>query len=144
MEHSQFELESGEPDNRDRSLVIDEHLEEYNDYVWVKGHSKGKLRFPERLRRKHIYSKYHKACYKFRTGDTQDWAEVHICTVRRYVNGKIFMYDNQTDKPKQLFSSSTSFKKHFKLENMNGLIELKHEYVQHVFWYGLISHQNKQ
>ena len=61
LEHSQFELHSGGPDNRDRSLVIDEHLEEYNDYVWVKGYSKGKPRFPE-------------------------------------------MYDNQTDKPKQLFS----------------------------------------
>ena len=104
LEHSQFELHSGGPDNRDRSLVIDEHLEEYNDYVYVKGHSKGKPRLPERLRRTHIYSKYYKPCYKFRTGETQDWAEVHICTVRRYVNGKIFMYDNQTDKPKQLFS----------------------------------------
>ncbi len=104
LEQSQFELQSGEPDNRDRQLVIDEHLEEYNDKVWVKGDSKEKPLFPERLRRKHIYSRHQKPFYKFRTGETQDWAEVHVCTVRRYANGKIFMYDNQTDRPKQLFS----------------------------------------
>ena len=70
----------------------------------MKGHSEGKPLLPEKLRRIHIYSKYQKPFYKFRTGNSDDWAQVHICTVRRYRNGKVFMYDNQTDQPKQLLS----------------------------------------
>lgn len=103
LECSQFEL-FGEPDNRYRPLVIDEHLEEFNDDVWIKGYSIGKPSPAEKLRWKHIYSRDQKLFYKFRTGDPQDWAEVHICTVRRYMNGKVIMYDNQTDKPKELSS----------------------------------------
>ena len=102
--YSQFELLSGEPDNRPLPLVIDEQLEEFNDYVCSKDSTTGRHCIPELLRRKHIYSKYQKQFYKYRTGNSEDWAEVHICTVRRFRNGKIFMFDNQTEKPKQLFS----------------------------------------
>lgn len=99
-----FELPSGEPDQRPLPLVIDEQLEEFNDHVIVKDPTTGRPLIPELLRRKHIYSKYQKRFYKYRTGNHEDWAEVHICTVRRFTNGKIFMFDNQTDKPKQLYS----------------------------------------
>jgi hypothetical protein len=99
-----FELQSGAPDNRPLPLVIDEQLEEFNDDVRKTDPTTGRPFIPEMLRRKHIYSRHQKQFYSYRTGYSDDWAEVHICTVRRFMNGKIFMFDNQTDKPKQLFS----------------------------------------
>ena len=106
LDDCSFELRSGEPDNRPLPLVIDEQLEEFNDEVEVdlKDRTTRQRFIPELLRRRHIYSKYQKKFYSYRTGNPEDWAEVHICTVRRFMNGKIFMFDNQTDKPKQLFS----------------------------------------
>ena len=103
-ECSHFELPSGAPDNRPLPLVIDEQLEEFNDDVRVKNPTTGQRFIPEVLRRKHIYSKYQKRFYSYRTGNAEDWAQVHICTVRRFMNGKIVMFDNQTDKPKELHS----------------------------------------
>ena len=76
----------------------DEYVESYNDTVYLKGMSKKERKqfVPELLRRKYIYSRYFKKFDKYKPSNEEDWAELHVCTLKKTNSGDVFMYDNQT------------------------------------------------
>jgi hypothetical protein len=61
-------------------------------------HVNGKPEVPELLRRIHIYSRYFKDCQKYKPKNPEDWAELHVCALKRFADGTVYMYDTQVKK----------------------------------------------